>query len=164
MVSAPIHLACPMAVVDAPIEVVWGLLLNTAEWGKFYDVRVLSVDPPGPARQGQRLIGNPGPKFLPLRLVFDFTEADPASHRLCIDGRLPFGIGVREDMRLVSIDASRCRVAYNCDFSFPSGLRGWILSRLLGPGFDTGPADSLSRLKREAERIFANRKVGYTHP
>jgi len=50
---------CPTAIVEAPIEVVWNLLLNTAEWGKFYDVRMLSVDPPGPAAAGQRLTGNP---------------------------------------------------------------------------------------------------------
>jgi hypothetical protein len=47
----------------------------------------------------------------------------------------------------------RCRVNYNCDFALPAGVRGAILKRLLGQSFDTGPADSLSRLKREAERV-----------
>ena len=46
---AQTHLACPTALVEAPIDVVWGLLMNTAGWGKFYDLKVLSVDPPGPA-------------------------------------------------------------------------------------------------------------------
>jgi polyketide cyclase/dehydrase/lipid transport protein len=148
------HLACPTAIVEAPIDVVWNLLLNTAEWGKFYDVRVLSVDPPGPARAGQRLIGNPGPNFLPLRLIFDFTEVDTVNHRLGIDGRLPFGIRVRENMTVAPIDPTRCRVNYNCDFDLP-GIRGQILWLLLRREFDSGPADSLLRLKREAERLMA---------
>jgi|ERR1700678_2778052 hypothetical protein len=160
MANPPTHLACPTAIVEAPIEVVWNLLLNTAEWGKFYDVRVLSVDPPGPATAGQRLIGNPGPRFLPLRLVFDFTEVDALNHRLGIDGRLPFGIRVRENMMIASIDSTRCRVNYNCDFELPTGLRGQVLWLLLRRGFDNGPADSLSRLKREAERLMADRRDG----
>jgi hypothetical protein len=155
MANPPTHLACPTAIVEAPVEVVWKLLLNTAEWGKFYDVRVLSVDPPGPARVGQRLIGNPGPKFFPLRLVFDFTEVDGVNHKLGIDGRLPFGIKVRENMTIVPIDPTRCRVNYNCDFGLPAGLRGRILGLLLRRGFDSGPADSLSRLKRAAQRLVA---------
>jgi Polyketide cyclase / dehydrase and lipid transport len=145
------HLACPTAIVEAPIDVAWNLLLRTAEWGKFYDLTVLSVDPPGPARPGQRLIGNPGPRFLPLRLVFDFTEVDAVNHRLRIEGRLPFGIRVRENMTIAPIDSTRCRVNYNCDFELPTGVRGQILWLLLRRGFDSGPADSLSRLKREAE-------------
>jgi hypothetical protein len=158
MAKSPTHLACPTAIVEAPINLVWNLLLNTAEWGKFYDVRVLSVEPPGPARAGQRLIGNPGPRFLPLRLVFDFIEVDAVNHKLGIDGRLPFGIRVRENMTITPIDSTRCRVNYNCDFELPTGLRGEILWLLLRRGFDSGPADSLSRLKREAERLMANRQ------
>jgi hypothetical protein len=155
MTAAHTHLACPTAVVNAPIEVVWGLLMNTARWGEFYDLKVLSVEPPGPAARGQRLIGNPGPSFLPMRITFNFTEVDPVNHRLGIDGRLPFGIKVREDMNLIRVDDARCRVNYNCDFTLPPGLRGRILRRALGRGFDSGPADSLSRLKREAERIYS---------
>ena len=139
---------------------VWNLLLNTAEWGKFYDVRVLSVDPPGPATTGQRLIGNSGPRFLPLRLVFDFTEVDALNHILGIDGRLPFGIRVREKMMIAPIDSGRCRVNYNCDFELPPGLLGHIIWRLLWRGLDNGPVDSLSRLKREAERLMAGRRDG----
>jgi hypothetical protein len=77
------------------------------------------------------------------------------NHKLGIDGRLPFGIKVRENMTIVPIDPTRCRVNYNCDFGLPAGLRGRILGLLLRRGFDSGPADSLSRLKRAAERLVA---------
>jgi Polyketide cyclase / dehydrase and lipid transport len=146
-----------MAIVEAPIDVVWSLLLNTAEWGVFYDITVISVDPPGPARAGQRLIGNAGPRFLPLRVVFDFTEVDPVDHRVRMDGRLPFGTRVRENLTVTPVDAASCRVNYNCDFELPRGLRGQVLWLFLRREFDSGPADSLSRLKREAERLVADR-------
>lgn len=152
------HLACPTAIVDAPVEVVWNLLLDTKSWGTFYDVTVLSVRPPGMAHPGQRLTGNPGPRFLPLRLEFDFTDVDSLNYHLGFDGRLPFGIKVREDMRVTPIDSNRCRVTYNCDFKLPNGLRGRLLWLFLRSGFDSGPADSLSRLKHEAERIYIRRQ------
>jgi hypothetical protein len=60
---------------------------------------------------------------------------------------------VRENMTIAPIDSTRCRVSYNCDFALPTGVRGHILWLLLRRGFDRGPADSLSRLKREAERL-----------
>jgi hypothetical protein len=154
MSTARTHLACPTAIVEAPISVVWGLLMNTAGWGRFYDLKVLSVDPPGPAAPGQRLVGAPGSGLLPFRITFDFTEVDAVRHRLGVDGRLPFGMKVREDMNLVPVDDVRCRVNYNCDFTLPPGLRGRILWLVLGREFDSGPADSLSRVKREAERVY----------
>ena len=72
MAAARTHLACPTAIVNAPIDVVWGLLMNTGGWGQFYDLRVMSVEPPGPAAPGQRLIGVPGRGLLPpfTRLSF----------------------------------------------------------------------------------------------
>ena len=155
MAAAHTHLARPTAIVNAPLDLVWGLLMNTACWGQFYDLRVMSVEPPGPAAPGQRLIGVPGRGLLPFRITFDFTEVDPVRHHLGFDGRIPFGIMVREDMKLAEIDDAHCRVNYNCDCTIPTGLRGAILKRLLGPSFDTGPADSLLRLKREGERVYA---------
>jgi hypothetical protein len=37
----------PTALVDAPVEVVWNLLTQPAEWGTFYDMRVTAVVPTG---------------------------------------------------------------------------------------------------------------------
>ena len=62
---------------------------------------------------------------------------------------------VREDMKLAEIDDARSRVNYNCTSLFRPASRGAILRRTLGRSFDTGPADFLSRLKREAERVYA---------
>ena len=62
-------------------------------------------------------------------------------------------------MKLAEVDDAHCRVNYNCDFTLPTGLRGAILGRVFGRSFDTGPADSLSRLKREAERVSESKNA-----
>jgi hypothetical protein len=143
-------LACPTAVVEAPIDIVWNLLTNLAGWGDFYDVRVKSVDPPGPAVVGQRMRGESGPRWLHLGVSFEFTRIE--THRkLEMQIRMPFGITVHEDMDCLPLDGDRCRVNYHCHFKFPDNWRGALLRRLLSRGLTAGPADSLSRLKRAAE-------------
>jgi hypothetical protein len=40
---------CPTAIVNAPVGVVWALLADPGGWDHVFDVRINSVDPPGPA-------------------------------------------------------------------------------------------------------------------
>lgn len=143
--------SCPTAVVNAPVDVVWRLLTTPAGWGDFFDVRITRVDPEGPAVAGQRFYGESGPRLLHLKLAFQYLEIDAVRHRLLMDIRFPLGIAVREDLDCVPVDADRCRVNYHCGFCFPPGWRGRVLRRAMGRKLDTGPTDSLSRLKRAAE-------------
>lgn len=39
------HVSCPTAVINAPVDVVWALLIEPAAWGGVFDVRVGSIDP-----------------------------------------------------------------------------------------------------------------------
>ncbi len=146
------YLACPTEVVQAPIEVVWRLLTDPAEWGEFYDIRVLRVEPPGAMAAGQRLVGETGPRWLHLGVTFEFTLIDEPRHTLEFQGVLPFGLKVHESMNCVPISSEQCRVNYHCNFELPPGWKGAALRRLLGQRFESGPADSLQRLKRAAER------------
>lgn len=143
---------CPTDVVEAPVDVVWGLLTDPAGWGGFFDVRVSRIDPPGPARVGQRVFAGSGPRLLHLQLRFEFTAIDAERHRLGLQVSLPFGVTVSEDLTCTPISERRCRVSYGCDFGFADGWRGWIGRLLLGREMETGPADSLARLKAAAER------------
>jgi hypothetical protein len=149
-----VTLICPTDVVDAPIEVVWGLLTDPAGWGGFFDLRVRDVDPPGPAHVGQRLRAESGPAFLHLKVSVEFTQIDASDHRLGVKVVLPLGVVVSEDMHLAPVKADRCRVTYGCDFSFPNGLRGSIVQALLQREVRVGPAESLARLKAAAERAY----------
>jgi hypothetical protein len=143
--------ACPTDIVDAPVETVWALLTNLAGWGTFFDVRVNSVEPPGPPVVGQRMQGESGPRMLHLRVAFEFTRIDTIDHKLDIEVQLPFGITVHEALDCTPIDARRCRVNYHCNFALPTGWRGAVAHVLLSRELREGPIDSLSRLKRAAE-------------
>jgi hypothetical protein len=146
-----VHASCPTEVVEAPIEVVWDLLRHPEGWGDFYDIRILSVEPPGRAVAGQRIAAETGPSFLHLKVSLEFVSIDEANHRIGIRVRLPFGLSVFEDMDCSRISADKCRVNYHCNFSFPDGWRGKVLRLLVWRGLQDGPADSLLRLKNAAE-------------
>ena len=137
------------------MEVVWTLLTHPEGWGDFYNVRITAVDPAGPAVVGQTVFAQSGPEFLHLKLQFRFTEIDALNYKLGFDARFPFGVTVREDMSCIPLGQQQCRVNYHCGFGFPTGWRGAVLHFLMRRRLDSGPADSLARLQREAERLYA---------
>jgi len=147
---------CPTAAVDAPVELVWMLLTAPAGWGDVFDIRIAAIDPPGPAAAGQTVYGESGPRLLRLKVALQYAEIDPAHYRLGLHVRLPFGVTVREGLNCVPLERNRCHVAYRCDFGFPAGWRGAMARCLMRRKLASGPVDSLSRLKRAAERLHAN--------
>jgi hypothetical protein len=149
------YASCPTAVINASVDQVWAILMTPALWGNVFDMRVISVDPPGSAVVGQVISGETGLKIFHLKLTFRMLEIDPAQHRVRIDVDLPFGLVVDEEIRCTALDGKRCRVTYRCNFEFPAGWRGTAMRVLLGRRLGSGPEDSLSRLKRAAERGFA---------
>ena len=146
------YLACPTEIVEAPVGVVWKLLTNISGWGSFFDLRVISVEPPGPAARGQRMLVESGPRWLHLGVSFEFTLIDEPHHKLELDARFPLGLTVHEALDCVPLEGGRCRVNYHCNFGFPGGWRGMLVRVLLSHRFTAGPADSLQRLKRAAEQ------------
>jgi len=152
------YAACPTEIVEAPVGVVWDLLTNISGWGRFFDVRVASVEPPGPAAKGQRMLGESGPRWLHLGVSFEYTLVDVTHYKLEMDGRLPLGMTVHEALDLVPLEGAKCRVNYHCHFGFPGGWRGHLPRILLSRGLRQGPADSLLRLKRAAEEVHRGRK------
>ena len=148
------YASCPTGVVNAPVEVVWTLLTHPEGWGDFYNVRITAADPAGPAVVGQTVFAQSGPEFLHLKLQFRFTEIDALNYKLGFDARFPFGVTVREDMSCIPLGQQQCRVNYHCGFGFPTGWRGAVLHFLMRRRLDSGPADSLARLQREAERLY----------
>ena len=105
------YASCPSAVVDAPVDIVWALLVAPAGWESVFDMRIVSVDPPGPAAAGQEVRGETGPEILHLKLTFRMMEVDPDRYRLRFRVNLPFGLIVDEDMRCMSLDETHCRVS-----------------------------------------------------
>jgi hypothetical protein len=96
------YASCPTTVVNAPIDIVWKLLTEPARWGDFFDVCITGVEPARPAVIGQRFYGESGPRYLHLRLRFEYTAVNAAEHKLGLNVRLPFGITIREDLSQIT--------------------------------------------------------------
>jgi hypothetical protein len=152
------YASCPTAVVNAPADIVWALLVEPAGWGSVFDMRVAGIDPPGPAIVGQKVCGETGLRIFHLKLWFSMKGIDPDHHRLRLEVKLPFGLTVHEDLGCTPLDDTHRRVDYRCNFDFPTGWRGTLMRVLMKRRLDDGPKDSLSRLKRAAERRFAGRE------
>ena len=93
--------------------------------------------------------------FGPFQLVasFEITGVDRAKDgTLDMMVKLPFGITNNETMQ-IQARGDKCMVKYNCRFDFGEGWVARAIYSIFRNGFDTGPADSLSRLKRAAEEI-----------
>jgi Polyketide cyclase / dehydrase and lipid transport len=154
--------ACPTEIVATPIDVVWNLLTHPGEWGSFYDLRVLRVEPLGAAIVGQRVFAEAGPRWLHLGVSFEFVTVDPDSHKLEFNVRMPLGLTVHESLDCVSLDSDCCRVNYQCNFDLPGGWRGILIGGLLRRELTRGPANSIHRLKRAAEAVYRGRGPGIT--
>ena len=148
--------ACPTLVVDAPIGGVWNLLTDFEGWGSFYDVRVLKVEPTGPAIVGQSMFGESGPRWLHLGGSFEFLLIDVPNHKLEFSVQLPLGLTVHEMLDCVPLADERCRVNYHCNFGIPNGWRGAFIHVFLSRELVRGPEDSIQRLKRRAEESYCN--------
>lgn len=152
------YVSCPTGLVNAPIDVVWKLLMDPAGWTAFFDIRVTRTVPPGPAVVGQRILGESGPRILRLAVTLEYTEIDAARRTIGLIVQLPLGLTVRENLSCSAVGDTQCRVNYHCDFRLPTGWRGVIARIILWRELEVGPADSLSRLTRAAELQFSSVK------
>jgi hypothetical protein len=139
------YASCQTAVINAPVDVVWALLMEPAAWGDVFNVRVGSIDPPGSAIVGKKISGETGLRIVHLKLAFWMIEIDLDHHRLRPDVNLPFGLSVNENLRCTPLDDACCRADYHCNFGFPRGWRGALMWALMNQRLDAGPRDSLSR-------------------
>lgn len=132
----------------------WELLTDPAGWSSFYDLRVLRIEPPGPATVGQRVSAESGPRWLHLGVTVTYRAINVRQRSLELTVRLPLGIAVTEEMSCTPINDRQCRVNYHCHFALPPGWRGALLRLLTWHELRVGPADSLRRLKLAAEQRF----------
>ena len=84
-------------------------------------MRVMAVDPAGPAVVGQTVFAESGPQLLHLRL----------------------------QMRYLDIDAPTHQLGYHCGFGFPAGWRGVLARCLMHRRINAGALDLLMRRAAE---------------
>ena len=101
---------CSADRVQAPVEVVWDLLMHPAGYGGFWEMTVERVEPEGPAAVGQGFFA--WTLCRRLRIDGEILEVDAVRHTIRFHTTLPFGlvadnrIGVRRSTPEVACSAT----------------------------------------------------------
>src|SRR5262249_13863242 len=103
---------CPAAVVAAPVEVVWGNLVQWERFSGWADVQVERIEPAGPATVGQTISFRGKAVGRTWRFSITVEEVNPERHQLGLHLFLPFGLQEKAHIACSPIDATTCRVQY----------------------------------------------------
>lgn len=103
---------CPIAIVEAPQELVWHLLTTPEGYKTWVDAELLHAEPPGAAIEGQRIFFRTRAlgRWWPVSFQVGAVAA-PRSLELTVD--LPFGITNHEHITVLPLAARQTRVAFN---------------------------------------------------
>jgi Polyketide cyclase / dehydrase and lipid transport len=103
---------CPAAVVEAPLERVWAVLMDTRSYGEWADADFTRFDPPGPATPGQVLEADAREIGLTFRVRLRVEAVDPDRHQVVFDVALPFGVRERTTITATEVDQRSTRVQF----------------------------------------------------
>ena len=103
---------CPAAVVAAPVEVVWGNLVQWEHYAGWADVHPERIEPEGPATPGQTITFAGKALGRTWRFTFKVEEVDPERHQLGLHAFFPLGLQEKPHITCTPIDATTCRVQY----------------------------------------------------
>ena len=99
---------CPVAVVAAPVELVWRNLVQWERYAEWADVQVERAEPDGPAAVGQTITFT----GMSLHFIFKVEAVNPERHRLGLHVFFPFGLQEKPTVTCTALDATTCRVEY----------------------------------------------------
>jgi uncharacterized protein YndB with AHSA1/START domain len=103
---------CPAAVVQAPLDRVWAVLMDSEHYGRWVDARFSRFDPTGPAVPGQVLEADARELGLSFRIRLRIESIDHAKHQLVFDVELPFGLRERTTITSTAFDEGTTRVQF----------------------------------------------------
>jgi len=103
---------CPVAVVAAPVEVVWANLVQWERYLEWAAVQVERLEPDGPATPGQTIHFAGQALGRTMRFIFKVEAVNPEKHQLDLHVFFPFGLQEKPHIACTPIDAASCRVQY----------------------------------------------------
>ena len=103
---------CPVAVVAAPVEVVWENLVQWERYSEWADVQVEGLEPEGPATVGQTISFGGKAFGRTLHFIFKVEEVNPERYQLGLYAFFPLGLQMKPHIACYPIDATTCRVQY----------------------------------------------------
>jgi uncharacterized protein YndB with AHSA1/START domain len=103
---------CPMAVVEAPVERLWDLVTSPKEFDAWADATLVSAQPPGRARAGQRLGLVTRSLGRTFRVDISVLEVDAERRRLHLLIQLPLGLVNDETITMAPAEEGRTIVRF----------------------------------------------------
>ena len=103
---------CPVAVVAAPVEVVWGNLVQWKRYSEWADVQVERSEPEGPSTVGQTIHFGGKAFGRTWHFIFKVEALNPERHQLGLHVFFQFGLQEKPHIACDPIDATTCRVQY----------------------------------------------------
>ncbi len=103
---------CPVALVRSPAERVWALLADPAVYDTWWEATTDAIQPPGPAQPSQEIQAHGRVVGRDLRMRIRVDAVDAAQRRLQFSSFFPFGITLRNDVRVHSVDANTAQVSF----------------------------------------------------
>jgi len=99
---------CPMAVVEAPLERVWSLLSEPANYDLWWDAKTQSIVPQGHAQAGQRVHAKAGG----FSIFISVDGVDESKHKIDFISRFPLGITGFNHVTCTALPDSTTRVSF----------------------------------------------------
>jgi Polyketide cyclase / dehydrase and lipid transport len=103
---------CSADRVQAPVELVWELLVHPVGYGRFLDLTVERVEPEGPAAVGQKFAGWTRALCRRWRVEGEVAEVDAERHQIRFRTALPLGVVSDNRIACTPTDAGSCMVRY----------------------------------------------------
>jgi hypothetical protein len=105
---------CPAAVVTAPVEVVWGNLVEWQRYSEWFDrsLQVERSEPQGLATVGQTITFAGKALGRTWHFIFKVEKINPARHQLGLHAFFPLGLQMKPHISCTPLDATSCRVQY----------------------------------------------------
>lgn len=103
---------CPIALVNAPIDIVWQFLASPAEYAAWTDAEFLRAEPSGAAAEGQKIFFRTRALGRWWPVVMEVGTVDPP-HGLELRVQLPLGIINSEHINVLPLGRRETRVSFN---------------------------------------------------
>lgn len=99
---------CPIATINAPIEKVWELLAEPANYDLWWDAHTRSIVPEGRAQPGQKIFAKAGG----LNIFVTVNGVDEFKRQIHFTSKFPFGITGFNHLTCTALPNSTTQVSF----------------------------------------------------
>ena len=103
---------CPAAIVAAPAEVVWSLLMRPEAYDLWWDAHTERITPEGPATPGQLITAWTSALGKRWDVRLEIVEIDTEKRQIDITTTLPLGVQAHNHLSCAPLDASSSRLQF----------------------------------------------------